>query len=279
MLSSRFQIDRNAEDVRTQVVAGDGASSGALNGQAVVSRDLPGLDPARDGLRFLAADPGQLGLGGRVKGFDSAGDLVHGRELNIMLSCKSTRHLLRPTSGQADHKHMIDDAAAFNDRLDRALEAFGLDNATFAALLGESGQQLVGNWRKRGRIGAPSARTIRGLVPGFPVDWVNDNEGMGPLAARQVANVDRSQSERPDFVHLASSVTVLRNYLEIAGEPEDWVEDPILLEIAYEVVSEFGKPVTSSNVIDLTKVLAKRLRNRGETDEQRSIRGISKAAG
>lgn len=85
-----------------------------------------------------------------------------------------------------------------------------------------------------------------------------------------------SQDARPDFDKIASAVNVLTHYLELVNDPPEWVHDPILLETAYMVVEEFGEPSAPNNVLDLTKLLSKRLR--GSKDEQQEVRGTGTAA-
>ncbi|MGE8247305.1 MAG: helix-turn-helix domain-containing protein [Stenotrophomonas maltophilia] len=87
-----------------------------------------------------------------------------------------------------------------------------------------------------------------------------------------------SQSARPEFPKMSSAVLLLRHYLDFAGHPADWISDPDMLEIAYEVVESFGTPVQPENVLDLTKALAKRIR--GASDGRHgTIRGTRTAAG
>ncbi len=86
-----------------------------------------------------------------------------------------------------------------------------------------------------------------------------------------------SQETRPDFAKLSAAVKVLRNYLELMGNPVSMIEDQLLLEIAFEVVQEFGGDKPADNVLDLTKVLAERMR--GGNSDQRPVRRVGKASG
>lgn len=88
-----------------------------------------------------------------------------------------------------------------------------------------------------------------------------------------------SQPARPDFEMMGSAVNVLAHYLELVGDPAEWIHDPELLEIAYMVAEEFGKPVAPENVLDLTKVLSKRIRGLGDEQQQESVRGARAAVG
>jgi hypothetical protein len=75
----------------------------------------------------------------------------------------------------------------FKARLDRALDFCGLTNARFAGSLGETGHQLVSNWRRRGRIGPESLPLVRPLLPGVSMDWLNDGAGSAPGEAEDAA--------------------------------------------------------------------------------------------
>lgn len=88
---------------------------------------------------------------------------------------------------------------------------------------------------------------------------------------------DSSQPARPDFDKIAAAVNVLTHYLELVNDPPEWVHDPILLETAYMVVEEFGGSAEPDNVLDLTKLLSKRIR--GAKGEQQEVRRVGKAAG
>ena len=89
---------------------------------------------------------------------------------------------MQPTSGNPDHKQMVD-LSTFGARLDYALEAHGIDNAEFARRIHpETGQQTVGNWRRRERIGQPSHAAVRAILPFASVEWINDGVGDPPAA-------------------------------------------------------------------------------------------------
>ncbi|MGY3265833.1 hypothetical protein [Lysobacter sp. HA35] len=55
----------------------------------------------------------------------------------------------------------------FEKRLDYILRARGMSNKEFSDLVDpEGGQQIVHNWRKRGRIGWPSQQKVREILGG-----------------------------------------------------------------------------------------------------------------
>lgn len=108
----------------------------------------------------------------------------------------STSRLLLPTSGNRDNQHMVD-SPDFPDRLDAALAMNGLDNATFAAYFGPTGQQLVNGWRRRGRVGAPNVKRVKEILAATNMDWLQD--GAGPPErfigiAEPLRNYDLRQS-------------------------------------------------------------------------------------
>lgn len=69
------------------------------------------------------------------------------------------------------------DSPSFPDRLQAALAMNGLDNATFAAFFGATGQQLVNGWKRRGRVGQPSVRRVKEILVATNMDWLQDNTG------------------------------------------------------------------------------------------------------
>lgn len=106
---------------------------------------------------------------------------------------------------------------------------------------------------------------------GVSLEWLITGKGADQRPPSQVS--------RPDFEMMASAVNVLSHYLELVGDPAEWIHDPVLLEIAYMVAEEFGRPVAPENVLDLTKVLSKRIRGVDNEQQQESIRGARTAAG
>jgi len=91
-----------------------------------------------------------------------------------------------------------------------------------------------------------------------------------------------SQSGRPDFETMGGAVTVLTKYIAVTGDPQSFLEDPEMLETAYEVVLDFGHPVTATNVVDLAARLGQSLRGQGTGDEQQqqsTVRGTGDALG
>lgn len=118
-------------------------------------------------------------------------------------------------------------------------------------------------------------------------EWLNlesDDDGF-PWSPERVSEptvsyAPSSQSPQPEFEKMASAVYLLREYLEIVGDPPEWVSDPVMLEIAWWVVEGFGAQVTPNNVIDLTKRLGSRIRSaKGDEGNARSDTGGGQTAG
>ncbi|WP_170292298.1 helix-turn-helix domain-containing protein [Xanthomonas maliensis] len=105
---------------------------------------------------------------------------------------------------------------------------------------------------------------------GVSLEWLITGKGSRKASSSQVA--------RPDFDKIAAAVSVLLNYLELVGDPPEWIHDPVLLETAYMVADEFGQPVLADNVLDLTKILAKRIRG-SKDEQQQSVGGARSAVG
>lgn len=143
--------------------------------------------------------------------------------------------------------------------------------------LGMSPQRL-NNWESRG-ISQEGANLVQAEL-GINSTWILTGNGEMVVAGHAPTSERMSQSQRPDFGKVSGAVYVLRRYLAIVGDPEEWVTDPVLLEVAYEIVHAFGRDVAPDNVIDLTQALAERLRHQGGTlHEGRKVRRTSSAAG
>ena len=94
-----------------------------------------------------------------------------------MFSRESTPRSLPGRAAAVNIAFMGKKLATFEERLEQALTGAGLTNATFASQLGPNGQQLLHNWRKRGRIGAGSAAAVRKILPAVSMEWLNDGVG------------------------------------------------------------------------------------------------------
>lgn len=113
-----------------------------------------------------------------------------------MITRKSTLRLLPATKGRPDNKQMVD-TREFSDRLAHALRMNGLDNASFAKLLGENGQQNIRAWKDRGRIGGRSYRKVSDLLPLTNMDWLQYGEG-SPERVSSAAEPSHNRDFRQD---------------------------------------------------------------------------------
>lgn len=141
----------------------------------------------------------------------------------MMCSQKSTPRLLPGQSERAHHKQMVDYAdegkarLEFVERLDYALAMHGLTNQDFARKVDpHSGQQLVTNWRRRGKIGNQSVAKVQGLLPNISVSWINTGAGpAGKMIAEPVNKFgdDAEVAEIPVWdARAAAGITSINEY-------------------------------------------------------------------
>ena len=156
-------------------------------------------------------------------------------------------------------------------RLEELRKSAQLTQQQMADIVGTT-KQYVGRLEK-GQNTTPNGVFLTEWARYFAVNprWLSTGEG--PRSAADTS----SHSARPNFEKLAAAVDVLRHYLEIMGDPAEWVADAVLLETAFVVVEEFGGEAPASNIIDLTKVLARRIR--GIDDAGKQVRGTGTAVG
>lgn len=141
--------------------------------------------------------------------------------------------------------------------------------AALSRLVGKSANQ-VNQWLGKGTardMDSDAARMFEAACD-KPRGWMDNSH----------ASSGQSHSPRIDFEKISGATKVLTEYLELMGYPASGVTDPVLLEVAHLVVDEFGEPVAPSNVIDLTKILAKRVREM-RADDGKAIQGVGAKAG
>lgn len=143
-------------------------------------------------------------------------------------------------------------------------EAQGIDRKELAAAAGIAKTTLAD--LENGRMATTTALHKIADHLGISARWLESGEGAKYRVAESGYS---SQSARLDFEKLAGAVQVLMEFLAVRDEPAEWVSDPILLEIAYAVVEEFGEPVAPSNVLFLTKRLAEKRRDAGPPSDER----------
>lgn len=179
-------------------------------------------------------------------------------------------------------------AGQFARRLDYALEVCRLSNRDFAAKVDpERGQQIVNNWRKRGRIGWPSVGLVSEILGGqINMVWLNEGTGTpGPPpdvlrtvetarmfavaadaeeqtiremiadGALRPATAASSQPARIDPGKLAESVRFLEQQFALWGRDFVASERTHLIAAVYEALATEGK----SNLVSLSQWLAHQL--------------------
>ena len=129
----------------------------------------------------------------------------------------------------------------------------------------------VNQWLGKGTARDMDSDTARMFedVCGKPHGWMDNLPESG----------ERSHAVGLDFETIAGAVEVLRNYLELTGQPPELVSDPVYLAIMYEAVEEFGGDVRPDNVLDITKWAAKRVREDGGSSATDEVQGDRRAAG
>lgn len=153
--------------------------------------------------------------------------------------------------------------------------------ADFSRRMNKSPKQTSAWLRDPEKNGAKNLRdtSARAIEQAFhlPRGWLDTDPAA--VKAEQPAPISgKSHSVQPDTDKIVATVILLSHYLELVGLPADEIRDPVLLEIAYAVVEEFGQPVSANNVLDLTKILAKRIRS-VEDVGQREVGRTREAAG
>lgn len=91
------------------------------------------------------------------------------------------------------------DSPDFSDRLDAALAMNGLDNPTFAAYFGPTGQQLINGWRRRGKVGQPSYKRVREILALTSMDWLQEGVGSPERLVSGVAEPVRNYDVRQSY--------------------------------------------------------------------------------
>lgn len=88
---------------------------------------------------------------------------------------------------------------------------------------------------------------------GVSVAWLDTGTGAKYRVEQPAATY--STDTRPMFQIMADAVNLLREHLAIRDEPPSWVADPALLQLAYRVAEAHGRPVTPTDLLELTKQL------------------------
>ena len=111
---------------------------------------------------------------------------------------------------------------------------------------------------------AISDESARELERAFskPTGWM-DREHQNASPSGHIEARMQSQSQRLDLDKMRDAMELARLLAELRDEPE-MANDPMYVAYAYEVLVEIDTPLGTSNVLDLTKRLAAKLK--GETN-------------
>lgn len=111
------------------------------------------------------------------------------------------------------------------------------------------------------------AREIE-LACGKPPYWMDYDNTESPLTAG-VNSPITSQPRRTDRVKMRDAMTLLSHLADLQGAPE-LVHDPDAIAIAYDFLVEFDTPLGESNVLDITKRIAEKIRGEASAATERS---------
>jgi hypothetical protein len=194
-----------------------------------------------------------------------------------MISEKSTFRLLPLTDGQRDNKQMVD-THDFEARLSHALIMNGLDNASFARLIGENGQQNIRAWKDRGRVGVRSERRVQELLAKTNMEWLQHGTG-SPERFNSVAepspnyDVRQARSVRPVPEMLSAAYQYalygLGRYVERRDLNLAFVSEASILCDVYALIANGGGELPGGQESsELRAIIEKHAGPRGKEDDR-----------
>lgn len=152
------------------------------------------------------------------------------------------------------------------------------NGAEFGRRVGKDRRQVSAWLAERGKPGAKglSERTARELERKClkPSGWLDHEEtkdtvgGQGQVLASKV-----SQPVGMDPVRMRDVATLLGFLNEMQAGPAALPSDPDAIAATYNFLTELGEPVTESNILYLSKLIAAKLKTGGSTngnDQERS---------
>lgn len=98
--------------------------------------------------------------------------------------------------------------------------------------------------------------------------WMDHEPDSGSRPVDKESRI-QSQSGRLDVDKMRDAMELARLLAELRDEPE-LATDPMYVAYAYEVLVEIDTPLGTSNVLDLTKRLAAKLKGEGNAAQERS---------
>lgn len=154
------------------------------------------------------------------------------------------------------------------DNLVTAIHREGVSDAEFARRIGKDRRQ-VSAWRNGGKVMSDdTAREIERALR-FPANWMDaEHSGSSPMFSLKAGAA--SQLQRTDRAKMRDAMTLLKHLAELQGNP-DLATDPDAIAIALDFLVEFDTPPGESNVLDLAKRLAAKIRGEvGNATQERS---------
>jgi hypothetical protein len=129
-----------------------------------------------------------------------------------------------------------------------------------------NGTKQVSAWLNHKEMRDSTAREIE-LACLKPSGWL-DHEANANLTLAAQAGPE-SHSVRTDRQKMADAIRLLKELAELQGVP-DLVSDPDAISLAYDFLVAFETPLTESNVLDMTKRLAAKIRGEKDATTERS---------
>lgn len=145
-------------------------------------------------------------------------------------------------------------------------EDFGGNGAALARHADKDRKQ-VSAWLNYKEMRDTTAREIEAACM-KPLGWLDHEQGteFSQSDQRQPA----SHFARTDREKMRDAIDLLRILAEIQGVPE-LAFDPVSISVAYDFLVEFDTPLTESNVLDMAKKLAAKIRGESNaTPQERS---------
>jgi hypothetical protein len=117
------------------------------------------------------------------------------------------------------------------------------------------------------KISDATARELEAAC-GKPVGWM-DSESDSRSPSLHAENPTQSQLPRTDRSKMRDAMALLKHLGDLTGVPS-LATDPDAIAIAFDFLVEFDTPLDESNVLDLTKRLAAKLRGELNGEPERS---------
>lgn len=131
------------------------------------------------------------------------------------------------------------------------------------ARMADKDRRQISAWAKA--PGTPGAKNLSSPVArhlervcGKPPFWL-DHDATEPSPNLHGESPITSHPQRTDRTKMRDAMELLKHLADLQGAPE-LVHDPDAIAIAYDFLVEFDTPLAESNVLDITKRIAEKLR-------------------